>query len=98
MSPVSPVGLTHFGQLLAKFGDIREGCRYFKIARRLLDRLGANEYEGEVMATGTQILSFVEPMQSTLELHVQGQAAAMRVGDTHYALLNSAFYVGMVRI
>ena len=58
----------------------------------LLDRSGSKEVIGEVIATGTQVISFTEPIQSTLECHVQGQTIAMSAGDTHTALLNSGFY------
>jgi len=94
MSPVSPLGFTFFGMLLARLGDIREGCRYVRIGRKLLDRIGSKEVAGEVIALGTQIMCFVEPVQATLETHVQGHTTAMAAGDTHGALLNSVCYVG----
>lgn len=93
MSPMSPIGLTYFGQLTARLGDIKEGCRYVKIAMALLDRIGSKEVAGEVIAVGTQIMSFVDPVQATLEFHVQGQASAMSTGNIHAALLNCALHV-----
>jgi len=93
MSPISPLAFTYFGQLLARLGDIREGCRYVRIGRKLLDRIGSKEVAGEVIAQGTQIMCFVEPVQATLETHVQGHTTAMSAGDTHGALLNSVLYV-----
>jgi len=93
MSPMSPIGFTYFGQLLARLGNIHEGCRYVKIGRKLLDRLGSKEVAGEVIATGTQILCFVEPVQATLENHVHGHETAMKAGDTHGAFLNSLLYI-----
>mmetsp|Transcript_4484 Transcript_4484/g.8609 ORF Transcript_4484/g.8609 Transcript_4484/m.8609 type:complete len:739 (-) Transcript_4484:970-3186(-) len=93
MSPISPLGFTYFGMLLARLGDIREGCRYVRIGRQLLDRIGSKEVAGEVICSGTQVLCFVEPVQSTLETHVQGHTTSMAAGDTHGALLNSVCYV-----
>jgi len=46
-----------------------------------------------VICSGTQVLCFVEPVQSTLETHVQGHTTSMAAGDTHGALLNSVCYV-----
>ncbi|KAL7536583.1 hypothetical protein ACHAXR_007263 [Thalassiosira sp. AJA248-18] len=93
VSPVSPIGFVYFGQLLARLGHIKEGCRYVKIAREMLDRLGSKEVAGEVIVTETQILLFVEPLQVTFDFHVKGEEAAMAAGDIHSALLNRAFFV-----
>ncbi|KAL7541084.1 hypothetical protein ACHAXR_010617 [Thalassiosira sp. AJA248-18] len=94
MSPMSPIGFTHFGQLLVRLGNVKEGCRCVKIAQRLLDKIGSKEVAGEVIAVGTQIMCFVEPVQATLESYVQGQANALAAGDTHGAMFNIGFYVG----
>jgi len=93
MSPLSPLGFTYFGQLLAAFGDIREGYRYVKIGRQLLERMGSKEVAGEVIAQGTQVVCCFEPVQAAVEAHVEGQTTAMAAGDYHFALYNSACYV-----
>ena len=92
MSPVSPIGFVFFGQLLARLGYIQDGCHYVKIARKMLDRFGTKDIAGEVFAISTQIMCFVQPVQATLESHVQGHTIAMAAGDTHGALVNSALF------
>ena len=54
MSPHSPVGFAYFGMLVARLGDVREGYRFTKFARALLDKVGS-ERAGEVIYVDTQI-------------------------------------------
>ena len=95
MSPLSPIGFTYFGQLLARLGNIQEGYRYVVVGRKMLERIRSMENstemsgEGEVIAQGNQIRCFVDPVQTAVEFHLDGQTAAMASGDTHGALLNS---------
>lgn len=93
MTPVSPMGFVYFGQLLARLGYIQDGCRYVKIARKMLNKFGTKEVAGEVIAIATQILCFVEPIQATVEFHDDGRSIAMVAGDVHGACLNSILYV-----
>lgn len=80
-SPISPVGFTYFGMLCARLGDIREGYSFVKIGRRLLDRPGYNKVAGEVISMSTQVMCFVEPLQSANEYFLDGHSAAMAAGD-----------------
>lgn len=96
MSPLTPIAFTYFGHLIGRLGDIKEGCRYVKIAKGLLYSFGSNEVAGSVIAFSTQLLSYVEPQQATVEFHVQGQAIAMAAGDTSSALFNSMLYVSAI--
>ena len=95
MSPVSPIALTYFGQHIATCGDIEEGCRYVNIARKLLDRIGSKEFAGDVIAMGSQLLHFVNPIQLTLEFHNEGYTIAMAAGDVQGAMLNRTLYFPM---
>ena len=95
MSHVSPIGFTYYGQHVATCGDIEEGCRYVHIARKLLDRRGLKEFAGDVITTGTQLLTFVKPIQVTLEYHTEGYKIAMAAGDMQGAMQNSVFYCAM---
>eukprot|EP00986_Skeletonema_menzelii_P007042 scaffold2704_cov162-Skeletonema_menzelii.AAC.2 len=97
MNPVSPIGFVHLGSYIAKLGDVSEGYRYVKLARLLLDKLDPRERaaEGEVICFGTQVRTYVEPLQSTLEYHYEGYAAAMSSGDIMQAALNNLFGTGM---
>ena len=74
MSPFSAIGFVHFGNILARLENARDGCRYVKIARMLQEKIGSNEVVGEVIATRTQTLCFTNPLQTTLEDHVQGKS------------------------
>ena len=91
MSKHSPVGLIAFGHIIAKAGDISEGCRYVKIAQKLLDKMNSKDVAGEIIAIGTQLLCFVEPIQTTIEWNVEGRATAMASGDTLAAMMNTTF-------
>jgi len=91
-SPISPLAFTYFGMLLARLGNIREGYSYVKMGRKLLDRPGYNEVAGEVISMATQVMCFVEPVQSANEFFLQGQAAAMSAGDMNNAIMSSLVY------
>ena len=101
MSPASPLGFVHFGSYAANLGDISEGYRYVKLARSLLDKLGSKEWAGDVICFSTQVASYIEPLQATLEYHDEGYAAAMAAGDIIQAAVNmytgyvSFFYAGV---
>ena len=72
---------------------MKEATRYVKIATELLGRSGSKEVAGEVISVGTQVLCLVEPLQTTLEFHVQGETAAMKSGDIHAAILNRILHL-----
>eukprot|EP00986_Skeletonema_menzelii_P013592 scaffold8066_cov147-Skeletonema_menzelii.AAC.1 len=91
MSPASPLGFVHLGSYIANLGDIRGGYNYVKLARSLLDKLGFRENAGEVIGVHTQVVSYVEPLQATLEYHDEGYAAAMAAGDIIQASHNKIF-------
>ena len=88
MSPASPLGFVHFGSYMAKLGDISGGYNYVKLARSLLDKLGSRENVGEVICLQTHLVSYLEPLQATLEYHDEGYAAAMASGDIIQATIN----------
>jgi len=92
MSPVSPIGFTYFGQHVATCGYIKEGCRYVNLARKLMTRIGSTEFAGEVIAIGSQVLHFFEPIQLSRECHAEGYTIAMAAGDMPGAMFNSVFY------
>eukprot|EP00986_Skeletonema_menzelii_P005636 scaffold2093_cov219-Skeletonema_menzelii.AAC.1 len=101
MSPVSPLGFVHLGSYLAQLGDIRGGYNYVKLACSLLDKLESRECASEVICISTQVVSYVEPLQATLEYYDKGCAAAMASGDIFQASFNmflghtSHFFAGM---
>jgi len=78
--------------LLASLGSIREGYKYVKIGRKLLDKPGYNEMGGEVISIGTQIMCFVDPVQCANEFFLQGHDTAMAAGDMSNAIMNRLAY------
>ena len=94
ISSLSPVAFVYFGNLLASQGDISEGCRYVRIAQKLLAKTGPQEISGEVIGMATQTLCYVQPLQSLVDCHREGHDVAMAAGDVHFALLNMAMKVG----
>ena len=94
LSPESPAAFTYYGIMLARKGDMREGCRYVKLAFKLLDEIGSREVAGQVMTMGTEVLSYIEPLQAALEYHNHGFDASMAAGDTYNAGLNNFIRLG----
>jgi len=92
MSPISPLAFVTYGSFLASMGDIREGYRYARIAKALLNKVSSRQAAGETIAYSAQLLAYAEPMQSALEFHIEGGKAAMSSGATVYALLNALLY------
>jgi hypothetical protein len=82
---VAPLTFVLFGSYLAKIGKVPVGQRFTTLARSLLDKLDAKEVAGQVMFLAEQIQCYTEPMQALHELKSEGEAAALSVGDTHWA-------------
>lgn len=92
-SPMTPLGITYFGMLLAKrLGKIREGYRLTNISGKLMERIGSKEVAGEVIFVATQLKCFCEPVQSANESHLEGYKASMIAGDMSNAMTNVMFY------
>jgi hypothetical protein len=89
MSPVSPIGFVYFGSYIAKLGDINRGYQYVQLALSLLGKVGSRENAGEVICIGTQVRTYLEPLQAALEHHNEGYAAAMTSGDISQATINT---------
>ncbi|KAL3817360.1 hypothetical protein ACHAXA_004486 [Cyclostephanos tholiformis] len=92
ISPVSSIGFAYFGQLLAKLGNVQEGCRYVNIAKMMLDRMGSKEMAGDVIVIASQVLCLVEPLQAIVEFHAEGFTIALAAGDLFAASGNLLFY------
>jgi hypothetical protein len=87
LSPDAPFGFACFGSCLAQLGNISVGNRFILLARALLNKLNAKESAGEVIAAIAEVTCFVEPLLAANELRIQGEAAALLVGDTYWACL-----------
>ncbi|KAL7464104.1 hypothetical protein ACHAXS_004440, partial [Conticribra weissflogii] len=92
LTPMSAIGFAYFGSMLASIGYINEGYRYVKLSKDLVHRFGSKEVAGEVIAIATQTIGYVEPMQTTLEFHLQGHTSALEAGDIRNASLNFNLY------
>eukprot|EP00804_Cyclotella_cryptica_P007107 CCRYP_014514-RA/>CCRYP_014514-RA protein AED:0.02 eAED:0.01 QI:0/1/0.8/1/1/1/5/397/1398 len=92
VSPMSAIGFAYFGGMIAELGDLRGGYRYTKLAKALLHKHPSNEIAGEVILKSTEILSFIEPLQTTNDHRLQGQVAAMAAGDVHWACMNKLLF------
>eukprot|EP00804_Cyclotella_cryptica_P022585 CCRYP_009474-RA/>CCRYP_009474-RA protein AED:0.24 eAED:0.24 QI:567/1/1/1/0.66/0.75/4/82/613 len=88
LSPMSSIGFAYFGSMIAELGDIRGGYRYAKLAKALLEKNHCNEIAGEVLLQSVEILSYVEPLQTTNEHRIRAQATAMAAGDVYWACMN----------
>eukprot|EP00804_Cyclotella_cryptica_P014030 CCRYP_002508-RA/>CCRYP_002508-RA protein AED:0.03 eAED:0.03 QI:1061/1/1/1/1/1/4/164/1320 len=92
----SPVGFAYFASVLAKCGEMRDGYRFAKLAKALLDQVGSKETLGDVIFTTTEVLSFFEPLHTVNEYRIQGEAAALASGDVEYACLIRLSYCGTI--
>jgi predicted ATPase len=92
LSPMSAIGFAYFGGVIAELGDIRGGYRFIRLAKMLVDKIRNSEIAGEVLWLSTEILSFIEPLQTANEYRTQGETMAMAAGDIHWACLNKASY------
>jgi predicted ATPase len=88
LSPMSAIGFTYFGGMIAEIGNIRDGYRYTKLAKALLDKNPSNEIAGEVIYQSAELLAYMEPLQAVNEYRIPGQATAMAAGDVHSACMN----------
>jgi hypothetical protein len=85
--PESSIGLILFGSLLGKLGHLEETRRCISLARSILDKFDAKECAGEAFSGIAEAQSYLEPLLSSNEFRVQGEAAAISVGDFHWACL-----------
>ncbi|KAL3805300.1 hypothetical protein HJC23_009007 [Cyclotella cryptica] len=92
LSPVSPIGFAFFGSLLAKLGNIQLGYKFVLMAQRLLHKLDAKDFAGEVIGAGIEVQCFMEPLLAANERRTEGESAAMTAGDLQYACLNRVLY------
>eukprot|EP00804_Cyclotella_cryptica_P014201 CCRYP_005628-RA/>CCRYP_005628-RA protein AED:0.02 eAED:0.02 QI:105/1/1/1/1/1/2/1150/1171 len=97
LSPASPIGFVYFGSLLAKRGNIMAGHQFTLLAKALLEKLEARDVAGEVICVATEVQCFLEPVQAASNFFaVQGEPAAMRAGDIHWACINRLQYCCMM--
>lgn len=89
---MSPIGFVYFGSLLGKLGNILLGYKFILLAKRVLHKLEAKNVAGEVIGAGIELECFMEPLLAANERRVEGESAALMVGDVQWACLNRMLY------
>ena len=92
LAPMSPVGFASFGSMLAKLGSIQTGCRFLRLGKSLLKIPGASEFVGSIFHMLAEVQCYVEPLRAAMELHVNGEDEAQRVGDAHFCCMHRLCY------
>jgi hypothetical protein len=94
MSPLSPIGFVQYGNYLALCrGDFEDGYRYVKFALALMKSMSSRAHDGEIIWYSTHTRLYFEPMQSAVELYLDGHMAALKSGATRYALFGLYFHI-----
>eukprot|EP00985_Skeletonema_marinoi_P006146 scaffold2669_cov115-Skeletonema_marinoi.AAC.1 len=93
MSGLSSFALILYGSFLACLGDIPAGYRYVKIAIRLAEKLNARSNMCEVLALGSQVMGYVEPLQSINDVMVRSHEYGLAVGSISNAMLSRVMNV-----
>ena len=93
LSPVAPFGFVCFGSFIAKIGDLAAGHRLSLLAKSLLTSPDTKDFAGSVISRLAEISSYVEPLPAANELRIQGEVAAISVGDTQSACVCRCLYV-----
>ena len=92
LSSQAPITFASFGSYLGKLNDLSAGYRFVLMGKSLLQKLGANESVGEVISIVSEILSYCQSSRAANELRIEGEQAAISVGDMNWACLNRAQY------
>lgn len=87
----SPLAFVEFGSFLARLGKIQVGSHFTMVAKSLLDCID-KESAGEVRFHIAEVQSFVQPLQSANELHVQAETESLSAGNINYACFNRLLY------
>ena len=62
------------------------------IGKSLLRSVDVADSVGEVIAVATALRCYVEPVHAAKEMHIEGEATAISVGDTNWAIINRALF------
>jgi hypothetical protein len=89
---MSPLGITTFGSMLAKIGDIQTGRAFTLLGQSLLEKLAESETSAAVIATVCEVQCFVQPVQAAMELNGQGESTSIANGDSHWICMHRLLY------
>ncbi|KAL7437496.1 hypothetical protein ACHAXM_005669 [Skeletonema potamos] len=93
MSGLSSVGFVFYGSFLACQGEIPEGYRYVKIAIKLAEKMNATDCMGDVLAVGSQVMGYIEPLQSVNDVMIRGHEYGLMSGNISSAMLSLAMSI-----
>eukprot|EP00986_Skeletonema_menzelii_P013040 scaffold7396_cov127-Skeletonema_menzelii.AAC.3 len=93
MNDLSPLGFVLYGSFLACRGDILTGYRYVKTAIKLAEKLSARSCMGGVLLVGSQVMGYVEPLQSVIDVIGRCHEYGLLEGGISDAMLSLSMIV-----
>lgn len=87
MNDLSPLGFVLYGSFLACLGDIPTGYRYVKTAIKLAEKLNVRSSMGGVLVVGSQVMGYVEPLQSVIDVMLRSHEYSLLDGSASDAML-----------
>jgi hypothetical protein len=92
MCETSPLAFALFGSMLGKLGNIEQGYQYTKLAKQLIEENASYESSGVVIATATELLCYVEPVQAVVPVFIEARERSMSAGDATNACVTMMYY------
>eukprot|EP00986_Skeletonema_menzelii_P013347 scaffold7689_cov139-Skeletonema_menzelii.AAC.1 len=93
MSALSPLAFVNYGNCISLTSENYEvGYQYVKLGLALMKQSPSRVQDGQVIFHSAYTRMHVEPMQTAVELYLDGFNAAMRSGDTGFAMKCAYFY------
>ncbi len=92
MCETSPLAFALFGSMLGKLGNIEKGYQYTKLAKQLVEQNTSYESSGIVIASASQLLCYVEPVQAVVPLFIEARERSMSAGDAANACVSMLYY------
>lgn len=93
MCETSPLAFALFGSMLGKLGNIEKGYQYTKLAKQLVEENTFYESSGVVLASASQLLCYVEPVQAVVPLFIEARERSMSAGDAANACISMLYYI-----
>ena len=80
-------GFSYFAGIISRQGDFENGRRFVRLAKMLIENPKFKEAAGEVLCITTGIQCYLEPLQSTILFHMEGE------GKPGFNTMKSTVYV-----
>jgi len=95
MSPLSPLAFVQYGNCNAIIGQNYEvGYHYVKLGLALMKQSPSRSHDCQIILHSAHTRMHVEPLQTACEIFLDGFKAAMKTGDSRYAMTCVHFYDG----